>query len=135
MEVRMQLSPGQPPVIFDIFAKEKWNDTGLNVHAGEVYELSAIGIWHDASIPSGPEGYESSKLVLRLFAPFRRRPKDLWFALIGAVGQREETAFLIGKGCEWVVKEDGILNCYANDVSGFYFNNSGEVTLTVLRKS
>ena len=72
---------------------------------------------------------------MRFFRPFRRRRKDLWFALIGSIGHREKNAFTIGKYLLWVVNEDGILECYANDLHGFYFNNSGVVTLRVVRKS
>jgi hypothetical protein len=53
--------------------------------------------------------------------------------LIGAIGQEKETTFLIGTSHPWEVKADGTLNCFANDVPGFYFNNSGTVQLTVTR--
>jgi uncharacterized protein (DUF2235 family) len=134
LPVAVLLSPGQRAT-FAVFAALKWNNTNLQVRSNEVYELSATGTWYDASISSGPAGYQSSKLLMRLFSVFRRRRKDPWFALIGATEQRKKNTFPIGKYLLWQVKDDGALQCYANDLHGFYFNNSGVVILTVVRKS
>jgi hypothetical protein len=130
---QVSLTTGQSAT-FAVFAALKWNDTTLQVRRGEVYELSATGTWHDASYSPGPEGYPSLTLWMRLVSPFRRSPKDPWFALIGAIGQEDKKTFTIRKCLpRWVVSEDGFLYCYANDLRGFYFNNSGTVNLTVLR--
>jgi hypothetical protein len=73
---------------------------------------------------------------MRLVERSRRRPKDPWFALAAAVAQQNKTAFTISKSLPgWSVSMDGTLYCYANDIHGFYFNNSGTVQLTVLRVS
>jgi hypothetical protein len=130
---QVSLTTGQSAT-FAVFAALKWNDTTLQVRRGEVYELSATCTWHDASYSPGPEGYPSLTLWMRLVSPFRRSPKDPWFALIGAIGQEDKKTFTIRKCLpRWVVSEDGFLYCYANDLRGFYFNNSGTVNLTVLR--
>ena len=119
---------------FEICAKPKWNDTALAMKAGERYRFVATGEWCDASISTGPEGYVSDRWFFRLTERFRRRPSDNWFALIGAVGRDEPATFLIGSGTVETVAVDGILNCYANDLWLFYFNNSGAVTLEVTRE-
>lgn len=31
------------------------------------------------------------------------------------------------------MSNEGKLSCYANDVKGFYWNNSGQITLTITR--
>jgi uncharacterized protein (DUF2235 family) len=130
--LELQLESGAS-ASFTIFASLKWNNTTLQVRTGQTYELAATGTWYDARQKSGPEGYTSKKWLMRLFSSRRRRPKDDWFALIGAIGQEKETTFLIGTSHPWEVKADGTLNCFANDVPGFYFNNSGTVMLTVTR--
>lgn len=132
---KVSLAVGQQAT-FSVFAALKWNDMTLQVRKGEVYDLSATGTWYDASIPSRPDGYPSPKLWMRLVERLRRRPKDPWFALTGAVGQQEKTTFTISNSLPgWTASEDGTLNCYANDMRGFYFNNSGTVQITVLRVS
>lgn len=127
-----RLAPGQAAT-FGVFSSLKWNNTTLEVHSGEIYELAATGTWYDAYISSGPEGYTASSFLMRLFCPMRRRPKEAWFALIGAINPEEETTFLIGRSLRWEVNADGILHCYANDLHRFYFNNSGLVKLKVTR--
>ena len=95
---------------------------------GERYRFEAAGVWYDAAIRTDAAGYPSPTPFFRLLARFRRRPRDTWFALIGAIGQDESTTFLIGKGGEMDITADGILHCYANDLSSFYGNNSGWLT-------
>jgi hypothetical protein len=53
-------------------------------------------------------------------------------ALIGCVDGDLATAFVIGSGIDaWTPPRAGTLLCFANDVPGFYWNNSGHITLTV----
>jgi hypothetical protein len=119
--------------VVGIYSLPKWNDTALQLHQGAKYRFEASGTWYDASIHTDPTGYQSPSLGFRLVARLRRRPRDNWFALIGAIGKNESSTFLIGKGTECEVPSDGILSCYANDLSFTYGNNSGWVKLTVTR--
>ena len=116
-----------------VLAKPHWNLTGIQFAAGERYSMSAEGRWVDWYIPHGPEGDPSDNFYLKAFERFRRMPKENWFELIGALNSDLATAFPIGKGCEYAAQTAGELTCFANDVEGFYFNNYGEVTLTVTR--
>ncbi|KZM50999.1 DUF2235 domain-containing protein [Labrenzia sp. OB1] len=50
-----RLNVGQK-LTMDIFARDKWNATGLFLKAGEDYRFSASGQWVDATIKCGPEG-------------------------------------------------------------------------------
>lgn len=129
-----------------IDARPKWNITPLQVVKGENYMFKASGTWHDASIDSGPEGYERSRLssplkrlFFRLTERFRRMPKARWFALVCVIGHEMSTAFLAckapGDEQEVTMTADGFLNCFANDLPLFYFNNSGSVRLSVKRLS
>lgn len=40
----------------DVFARERWNATGLYLEAGASYRFAASGEWLDASIPCSPAG-------------------------------------------------------------------------------
>lgn len=50
-----RLSPGQELSV-PVYARERWNSTGLYLEAGASYEFSASGEWMDSSIKCGPEG-------------------------------------------------------------------------------
>jgi hypothetical protein len=116
-----------------ILAKPHWNLTGIQLIAGERYAMSADGRWVDWFIPYGPEGGPSNSFYLKAFEPLRRMKDENWFELIGALNSDIGTAFPIGKDCDYVAPADGELTGFANDVEGFYFNNYGQVTLTVVR--
>jgi hypothetical protein len=119
-----------------ICASESEVRTGLLLIPEGVYDFSASGHWFDASIPAGPEGYPSERgpFWMRWFERWRRQPDANWFELIGAFGNGE--MFNIGLGRQgYRPPKQGTqeLICFANDLSGFYWNNSGGVVLTVTR--
>ena len=121
---------------FGIFALLKWNDTALKVMKGESYLLTAAGNWYDAGFKCDANGYPSNSLRHRLTARFRRSPKQNWFLLMGALSMDDDKAFALGSGpTTYTASEDGKLYCFANDLSRFYFNNSGLVKLAVKRLS
>jgi hypothetical protein len=97
--------------------------------AGTRYRLRATGRWRDASIETDPAGYVSVNLLQRLTERWRRAPAAPWFALVGAIDRRKETLFVIGTGSTVQAPATGQLTCFANDLRGFYFNNSGAVVL------
>ncbi|PVB61237.1 DUF2235 domain-containing protein [Labrenzia sp. 011] len=96
---------------FDIFAREKWNATGLFLKAGEDYLFTASGQWVDATIKCGPEGTRDGRFqaaevvhvaasawgqVEKMFKALsgnlqtdfwltRREGEMPWFALVGVV--------------------------------------------------
>jgi uncharacterized protein (DUF2235 family) len=128
----LHLEPGRRAIV-GVHAREKWNDTALQLLKGETYLFEASGSWSDASIRSGPAGYSSPSVWFRLVQPLRRVPSANWFALIGCIGPRPDTAFVIGEHRELVAPADGILHCYANDLAFLYRNNSGWIKLAVTR--
>lgn len=110
-----------------IRARERWNDTGIDLVAGATYRLVATGRWRDWFIDTDADGF--TRWYLR---PFRRRvPGERWFKLIGCVGQDESRCFAIGKASTLVAPASGRLYCFANDAPSAYWNNEGELTLTV----
>jgi len=119
------------PQTFAIKARPQWNDTGVRLTKDARYRLTAEGVWCDASIKCGPDGYVSSNLVLRLTESMRRAPTENWFALIGAIDRDLARAFKIGTAATIVAGESGALACFANDLPLMYWNNSGQVLLTI----
>ena len=116
-----------------VLAKPHWNLTGIQLVAGEQYAMSAEGKWVDWFIPHGPEGDPSDSFYMKAFEPLRRMKNENWFELIGALNSDIATAFPIGAARNYAAQASGELTCFANDVEGFYFNNYGQVTLTVTR--
>jgi len=131
-EYPVHLEVGQTSVV-GVHSSLKWEDTTLRFSKGETYRFQATGHWYDANIPSGPGGYETPGLLLRLFEPLRRFPKANWFGLIGSIDRRPSATFFIGETSERNITEDGVLHCFANDLACMYWNNSGWIKLTVTR--
>jgi hypothetical protein len=114
-------------------ARRYWSPTHVRLTAGQVYELNAVGTWRDFLATSGPDGYETPWYSpwQRLAERWRRMPQARWFALIGAIRDDQSEPFVIGSNLTMQAQASGPLECYANDVPGFYFNNLGSVELTV----
>lgn len=118
--------------IAEIKADVEWNKTGVELIKGNTYKLEVVGDakWKDWFITSGPEGF--TKWYLHLSSGKKRMKNENWFALIGTYNG--ENPFLIGSGLpEFKALMTGELICYANDVMGFYWNNSGAIELKITR--
>jgi hypothetical protein len=70
--------------------------------------------------------------VQNLAAWARRAPRQDWFALLGAA-EPEQEPFFIGLQAKYTARQIGESVCFCNDVPGFYWNNAGEILLTVNR--
>lgn len=105
--------PSRPsmPARLDIYAAQKWNDTGTWLDARTPYTFEATGEWMDTSIKCTPDVAEEGKLQLGEIAylvgdalgkteewfkrvtqnkeadfKFTRRHEDMaWFCLVGAI--------------------------------------------------
>jgi hypothetical protein len=132
LPVGQTLSPGQTlSAPIRISARETWTDTTVEMAPGEEYELSADGLWVDFYIPSSPNGFFF--LPERLVKRFLRHPPANFFALIGSLNRSPNQQFFIGEQCKYKAEVAGRLFCFANDVPGFYWNNWGNVDLTIKR--
>ena len=117
-----------------VVAREAWNDSGVDLIAGAVYDFIAAGIWNDASIPSTADGYSSTP-ILKLFEGLRRVPNASYFKLIGTIGKSTRDPILIGTTLpSFSPDKSGRLYCFANDVRCMYWNNHGAIALTIVRK-
>ena len=127
------------PVSVPIDASLRWADRWdppyvpeILLQANTPYRFSAGGTWSDAGIACGPDGYSSTKLVLRLAEGLRRIPGARWFMLMGTVDRDTSLLKAIGSGPTPITfPKSGKLSCFANDVWTMYFNNRGSVMLTV----
>jgi|SRR5215471_4514219 len=116
-----------------VSARPHWNKTGIHLSAGETYSMTASGEWVDWFIHHGPDGDPSDSFYLKALEHARRMKDENGFALIGALDSDSGTAFRIGSLRTYTANAAGELTCFANDVEGFYWNNYGEVSLTVVR--
>jgi len=119
---------------FSVCAHTVWSETGIELQAGATYRFSARGTWWDFYVRTDPDGYAG--LPFQKSAAKRlRMPGTKWFALCGALGRDEQSAFLIGTSTFYTAPADGPLYCFANDLRGWYWNNVGSITVTVSRDS
>ncbi|MFK7799127.1 MAG: hypothetical protein AB8E82_16865 [Aureispira sp.] len=116
-------------VSISVHSKNLWNGSGVQVKAGEVYEIRASGTWNDWYINTDANGY--SNWYLGLVGFLKRVPSENYFKLIAAVNRQRKYA--VGKSASIRVTESGHLEFFANDVLTFYWNNSGSVYVTITR--
>lgn len=116
-----------------IDARAEWNATGITLTAGERFHLVAEGQWIDWTITCDADGYDSQNLVQRMSENLRRAPHERWFALMGALTRDDNAVFRIGREHFFIPETSGELLCFANDVSVAYWNNHGQLRLTVTR--
>lgn len=121
--------PLNDPKKVTINARDVWNDTGIDVNAGETYSFRANGLWTDLIKSCDANGYTNA--YMRLFDRWKRSRDNDWFALIGSLNQSGD--FLIGTQKTIDFNTEGRLYCFANDVPHFYWNNRGSLTLEITR--
>ena len=131
---RAQVLKVRGTVTVRICARSKWNDTKIVVLKDSKYSFEAKGRWMDLHISSNADGYPSNQL-LKIFEEDRRVPKANWFELICAVNFDDKGLLVIGTSQKMSMTSSGRLTCFANDVERMYWNNTGEVKLTVTREN
>lgn len=116
-----------------IAAESRWNPTGIQMVPGEEYAVATQGQWCDATTRHSPDGERSESFYMRLWEPFRRGKDADWFTLMCGINSDESTTFKIDVRKPIAPLALGELTCFANDVAFFYFNNTGEIGMTVTR--
>ncbi|NOX34179.1 MAG: DUF2235 domain-containing protein [Deltaproteobacteria bacterium] len=127
-----------------VFAYKKFNHTGILFEKGKSYKIQVIGDdkWNDGGIKElDGKGWDRDTVQLGLkeiaiasMEPFRRVTADgaKWFSLCGSIGDDNNTAFVIGNLCEnYVATQSGEFCAFANDLDGYYGNNSGKLKIKV----
>jgi len=124
----MKLGINQPKSV-TIYSKKFWNETDIEIENGEEYKFVADGNWKDLIMKTNADGYTS--FYMSLYNRLKRSKSNKWFALIGSLNKRDD--FLIGRKNQITFQQSGRLYCYANDIKNFYWNNFGQITLTITR--
>jgi hypothetical protein len=114
----------------DIDARSHWNDTGIDVTAGQGLRIIASGTWSDWKIETDADGFAAPHL--KLAEPFRRAPSANWFQLCGAVDRRLDQVVRLGRDVTFSAPASGRLFLFANDVSWMHWNNASHLTVQIL---
>lgn len=123
-------APGAGPRAFTIKASDYWTDSRVDLVKGQRFSITATGQWTDLHYAADANGYVRDDM--RRYERFRRYRTAPWFALIGCIEKSRDNCFLIGKALtDFPAPASGRLYLFANDVTGFYFNNSGIMTVSV----
>lgn len=129
-----------------VYAHLKYNRTGVYLRQDQHYKIEVIGLpdqqWRDGSIqPVDGTGWDRDDVKLgykeigiAAMEPFRRVTGDgaKWFTLCGCIGDDDGSAFVIGNSLpEFSPQKSGELCAFANDLNGYYGNNSGYLKIKV----
>lgn len=125
-----------------VFAKTKYNWSGVTLKPGVTYAFSVPenASWRDGSLTCSPGGWQSEELpwykegVVKFFEKHRRMTDANWFALVGAVGDEDDSLFLIGDCTKsFTADKEADLYLFANDMFSKYDNNDGYLDVTITR--
>jgi len=132
------------PIETVVFSYKKFNHTGIFFEKGKSYKIEVIGAdrWSDAGIKElDGEGWNRDdqtlgykEIVIAIMEPFRRVTKDnaQWFTLCGSITDDDKKAFVIGNRLDkYKAKSSGEFCAFANDLDGYYGNNSGKLKIRV----
>jgi hypothetical protein len=119
-------------------ASKRWVATPIIASAGQVLHFSTAGVWWDAIVPCGAEGYPAP-LFYAADLPPRIPDEGRYFRLMGRIvpgGQQPilddlAATFRIGANSAHEVMDTGRLFVFANDHARAYWNNWGQITLAI----
>jgi len=127
-----------------IYAHKKFNHTRIFFEEGKSYKIEVLGDerWNDSGIKDlDGKGWDRKDVKLGLKESFikilesRRRVTKKgvkWFTLCGTIGPDDSTAFIIGNSLKkYSANKSGEFCAFANDLNGFYGNNTGKLRVKV----
>ncbi|MGE7956235.1 hypothetical protein ACQKQA_06470 [Pseudomonas sp. NPDC089530] len=127
--------PAQDRLI-EVPADQSCVPSEFEIEAGHRYRFLVDGFWADASDPpTGPEGVAHPGGIREGLGWARRLPEADWMALLVRTEGPAGTSpwRLLGRGGQvWSDLPPGRLQFCANDVPGFYHNNSGKMEVRVI---
>lgn len=126
-----------------VLASAQFNWSGVTLEANGVYDITVPTgqTWDDGGITCGPRGWKTEDLpwykegFAKFFEDNRRANDENWFALMGALGDRDKHSQLIGEGTTLSPTETYDLYFYANDLKSRYGNNEGFMEVSIRRLS
>jgi hypothetical protein len=130
-----------------VYAHLKYNRTGVYLEKGKTYRIEVVDLpdqlWRDGSVKNlDGEGWDRDDVELgfvkesgiAVMEPFRRVTEEgaQWFTLCACIGDDDKHAFVIGNLLEnYSPDSSGELCAFANDLDGYYGNNSGYLKIRV----
>lgn len=125
---------------FDIYASRWMNYSGIYLEKGTYeFKYSNLKDWRDASKKSGVNGWFDQKSWINWTHWVSRFPSAHLYSVIGGIHNQRKSQFDMGEllenGKSYSVAQgnEGELYAFANDIYFMYFNNHGQVTITVER--
>jgi hypothetical protein len=144
MQTRFQLPQKKTFCVFlelghtayvEVCAKRAWNDSGIDVVAGQSYSFSVPGseMWQDWWQRCRADGY-SDRNFLKPLRRFRRAPAGKWMQLVGTIGRQRRFSILIGSHLiDFFPPFPGRLYFFANDLPWMGWQNRGMIALRITR--
>jgi hypothetical protein len=139
--------PGAEALETRVYAHLKYNRTGVYLEQGKSYKIEVIDLpnqqWRDGSVKGlDGEGWDRDDVEfgfvkeggIALMEPFRRVTRDnaQWFTLCACIGDDDKEAFVIGNLLKnYSPDHSGELCAFANDLDGYYGNNSGYLKIRI----
>lgn len=124
------------PLTVEIKANQSRTRTGLMLEIGRRYTVEPVNglhTWTDFTTTTTIHGaasdqYGLSAPFMKMFEAWREVPTANWFRLCGEIDGTTPREIELPNFESW---ESGELSLFPNDVPGFYFNNSGSVTVVI----
>ena len=109
----------------------KWQSSGVLIKPGYTYKVTATGQWKLAPVcnSTGPDG-EGIYTALCWNIGGQTVDGYTHSALIGTIGH-ENKPFFVGKEYEFISDIEGVLYFLSNDLPGFFYDNTGFLSVTV----
>jgi hypothetical protein len=138
--------PDQQGIETRVYAHLKYNRTGIYLEQGKSYKIEVIDRtrqkWRDGSVKGldgkgwdrGDVKFGLKEVAIATLEPFRRVTGGgaKWFTLCGCIGDADGDAFVIANLLsKFSPKTSGELCAFANDLDGYYGNNSGYLKIKV----
>ena len=122
-----------------VHAREKFNNTGIKLIKGDWYHIQAAVTeqWKDKNITCNADGWKSErfsnpmKKLFQLSERWRVMPEVDWFTLIGTYANHRQNHIALGSECKFMSTFDDELLLSANDIPWLYWNNSGQIKVSI----
>jgi len=119
----------QNDTVIEVNANRLFQPTSIQVTEGETYQITASGEWQDATFtPTDANGFKGFTTPMFFGMLLKPMPSQYYMKLCGKV---RNWKFPIGTSGTITMKRSGELKLYANDATGFFDNNSGQLVVEV----
>lgn len=115
----------------EVKANKHFMHTGIKILKGASYRIIAAGTWRDAGFePTDAGGFPPKNAAMRFARFLQPDCKENYMKLVAKVGNHH---WPIGTGAAIHFKRKGNLVLQPNDATFFFGNNSGTLSVTIIR--